>query len=126
MTPQAAESALQRVLTVLRDDGCEVTVDVVECAQALCHGREAVLTVAFPAEHVRHTASQRQQYSSWGWDTPAIDKQLRALDHEERGAILRIVQAALPQTVEAELAEDEADLTYGVAQQARVALRAAK
>ena len=123
MTRQTAWNAVQRVCQALSASERGVDADVEALVDALVRGRDAVLAVPFSPEHLRHYASQRQQYASWGWDTPSIDEELRALDQTERQAILETVRRARAKGIKAVLDHADADLNYCVAKQARVVLR---
>ena len=124
MTSQAAAQAIERVCQALAQTGRNATADA-SAAQKLDRGRKVVLTVTFSAEHMRHCESQRQQYSSWGWDTPSIDAEVRLLDQAEHEAILTIVRRMLPDTVIAAPDQDHADLAYGVARHMSLTLQTA-
>lgn len=122
MSKRSAREAIQRACEALRSHGRQVTADPAAIADAMASKQEATLRVPFLPEHVRYSASQRQQYSSWGWGTPSIDDALRALDQTECEAILEAVRAALPTGIDAALGNADGDLDYGVAKEALVVL----
>lgn len=126
MTATDAQAALEAVSHALGESGRPLQADLGRPAKALAAGRQAVLAVPFCTDHVRFCASQRQQYSSWGWSTPSIDEELRGLDGEEREAILDCVRRALPPGLSASLEPTEGDLNYGVAKEARLRLSPTK